>query len=74
LQQIVDELDHRVLLPTQHPTIRIAEHGAEIVAVHGEKRWHFPTTDCALLPVPNTVAVDECDGQWGVYVWEPDAQ
>jgi 6-pyruvoyltetrahydropterin/6-carboxytetrahydropterin synthase len=102
LQQIVDELDHRVLLPTQHPTIKVAEHGSEIVATHGEKRWHFPAGDCVLLPVANTtaellaryiagklllalagrtptpptrleVAVDECDGQWGVYTWQADA-
>jgi 6-pyruvoyltetrahydropterin/6-carboxytetrahydropterin synthase len=102
LQQIVDELDHRVLLPTQHPTIRVAEHGAEVVVTHGDKRWAFPDGDCVLLPVANTtaellaryiagklllalagrtptpptrleIAVDECDGQWGVYAWQPDA-
>jgi 6-pyruvoyltetrahydropterin/6-carboxytetrahydropterin synthase len=102
LQRIVDELDHRVLLPTQHPTIHVAEHGAEVVVTHGDKRWAFPEGDCVLLPVANTtaellarhiagklllalagrtptpptrleIAVDECDGQWGVYRWQPDA-
>jgi 6-pyruvoyltetrahydropterin/6-carboxytetrahydropterin synthase len=104
LQSIVDELDHRVLLPTDHPTIHVEEtaggEGGEVVATHGKRRWIFPRQDCVLLPVANTTAerlawhigqqlrnslkgpmkspparvqveVDECDGQWGVYVWAP---
>jgi 6-pyruvoyltetrahydropterin/6-carboxytetrahydropterin synthase len=95
LQAICDSLDHRVLLPTKHPTIRVTEAGGpngEVTATHGGKRWIFPRGDCALLAVENTtaellsrhiaqellqklpisptlleVAVDECDGQWGVY-------
>ena len=60
LQRIVDALDHRVLLPTEHPTIRVAErpggeHG-EVVATHGQRRWVFPRHDCVLLPVANTTA------------------
>jgi 6-pyruvoyltetrahydropterin/6-carboxytetrahydropterin synthase len=98
LQAIVDRLDHRVLLPTQHPTIHVAEQGGakgEVTAKHGQKRWIFPAEDCVLLSVANTtaellarhigqelaaalpirptrleVAVDECDGQWGVYRWD----
>ncbi len=101
LQDIVDELDHRVLLPTGHPTIRVVEQGegeGEVLAQHGKRRWIFPRPDCVLLPVKNTtaemlaqhigqqllaclmppptrlqIAVDECDGQWGVYTWRPDA-
>lgn len=98
VQEIVDELDHRMLLPTEHPTIRVAEAVSEmegesdVIVVHDRRRWVFPRGDCALLPVANTtaellaryildrlrpsldewaverasVAVDECDGQWGV--------
>lgn len=101
LQAIVDQLDHHVLLPTQHKTIRVVEQGGpdgEVVATHGQRRWVFPRGDCVLLPVANTtaellarhigqellaaipakptslqVAVDECDGQWGVYRWHADA-
>ena len=105
LQKIVDAIDHRVILPTEHPTIHVAEvHGEEhheVVATHGDRRWVFPRQDCVLLPLANTtaellaeyiaaqllealddakvptpagiqVAVDECDGQWGVYRWAPD--
>ena len=100
LQAIVDRLDHRVLLPTQHPTIRVADEGGangEVTATHDAKRWVFPRGDCVLLPIANTtaellakhiaeelaptlpvkptrleVAVDECDGQWGVYRIDAD--
>ncbi len=60
LQKIVDSLDHRVLLPTEHPTIHVAEtvdgQASEVVAQHGERRWTFPRADCVLLPVANTTA------------------
>jgi 6-pyruvoyltetrahydropterin/6-carboxytetrahydropterin synthase len=106
LQQIVDSLDHRVLLPTDHPTIHIAISpggpAAQVAAKHGEREWLFPAQDCVLLPVTNTtaelvakyiadelrqalaerltaadrvsVAVDECDGQWGVYTWQAESR
>lgn len=58
--RIVDALDHRVLLPTGHPTIHVAEQSGgeegEVVATHGRKRWVFPRHDCVLLPIPNTTA------------------
>ncbi len=95
LQAIVDGLDHRMLLPTEHPTIAVASSGNEIEVTHGDRRWVFPATDCVLLPMANTtaellarwigqqlldalekrqgvrpadvqIAVDECDGQWGI--------
>jgi 6-pyruvoyltetrahydropterin/6-carboxytetrahydropterin synthase len=104
LQRIVDGLDHRVLLPTEHPTIHVAEAqggaAGEVIARHGKRQWVFPRHDCVLLPLANTTAellaryiagqlresldksvaasitklevgVDECDGQWGVYAWQP---
>lgn len=59
LQAIVDRLDHRVLLPAHHPTIRVTEQGGaegEVTAVHGARRWVFPRADCVLLPLANTTA------------------
>lgn len=96
VQGIVDALDHRMLLPLEHPTIRVSSDDREVEVRHGERRWVFPVGDCVLLPLANTtaellarhiacqlseklvtlsqfhptrlqVAVDECDGQWGVY-------
>jgi 6-pyruvoyltetrahydropterin/6-carboxytetrahydropterin synthase len=56
LRSIVAELDHRVLLPTEHPAIRVTADDREVEARHAERRWLFPRGDCALLPVANTTA------------------
>jgi 6-pyruvoyltetrahydropterin/6-carboxytetrahydropterin synthase len=56
LAAIVKRLDHRVLLPLQHPRIEVSESGGEVTARYGERRWVFPAGDCKLLPVANTTA------------------
>ena len=59
LQQIVDELDHRVLLPTQHPTIQRGRAGgatAKSSPRTATSAGCFPRGDCVLLPVANTTA------------------
>jgi 6-pyruvoyltetrahydropterin/6-carboxytetrahydropterin synthase len=56
LQKIVDGLDHRVLLPTRHPQIRVEERPTEVEAVFENRRWLFPREDCVLLPIENTTA------------------
>jgi 6-pyruvoyltetrahydropterin/6-carboxytetrahydropterin synthase len=54
-KRLVDEIDHKVLLPLENPKIQVAETGASItVAYQGTPRYVFPKTDCALLPIPNT--------------------
>lgn len=56
LQKIVSDLDHRVLLPTEHPAIRVRVSNHEVEATFAERRWLFPREDCILLPVENTTA------------------
>jgi 6-pyruvoyltetrahydropterin/6-carboxytetrahydropterin synthase len=56
VKRICDELDHHMLLPTQHPTIRVAAGEREVEVTFEERRWVFPRGDCILLPVPNTTA------------------
>lgn len=56
LKVLVDELDHFVLLPTQHPMIDVQEKGDEVEATFENRRWVFPRGDCVLLPVPNTTS------------------
>ena len=62
LKKVIDQLDHQMLLPTEHPTIRVVERtepdGAreEVEVTHGTRRWIFPKTDCVLLPMANTTA------------------
>jgi 6-pyruvoyltetrahydropterin/6-carboxytetrahydropterin synthase len=56
LKSIVDQLDHRMLLPTNHPTIRVDAGEREVEVTFEERRWVFPREDCAILPVANTTA------------------
>lgn len=56
LQAIVNELDHRVLLPLQHPHIHVTANHREVTAAFQDRRWVFPREDCVLLPVENTTA------------------
>ena len=56
LANIVRRLDHHVILPTQHPMIRVEAGEREVVTTFGEKRWIFPLEDCMLLPIVNTTA------------------
>lgn len=53
---LLAELDHRVLLPTQHTEIKLIEDDREVTATFRDRRWVFPRAECALLPVPNTTA------------------
>jgi 6-pyruvoyltetrahydropterin/6-carboxytetrahydropterin synthase len=56
LQDIVNRLDHRMLLPTLHRTIAVSEHDDEVEARFETRRWVFPREDCILLPIENTTA------------------
>jgi 6-pyruvoyltetrahydropterin/6-carboxytetrahydropterin synthase len=56
LQGIVHELDHYVLLPTEHPQIRVTANEQTVEATFQDRRWLFPRSDCALLPLSNTTA------------------
>ena len=54
LKEIVDELDHFMLLPTAHPLISVEADEQEVTVRFRDRRWIFPRCDCVLLPVPNT--------------------
>lgn len=56
LKAMVDELDHRMLLPTGHPLIRVTATDDEVEVRFRERRWLFPRGDCVLLPMSNTTA------------------
>lgn len=55
-QEIVNRLDHRVLLPTTHALIHVEPREREVEARFADRRWVFPEEDCILLPVDNTTA------------------
>jgi 6-pyruvoyltetrahydropterin/6-carboxytetrahydropterin synthase len=53
---IVDELDHRMMLPTRNAHI-VVEPGPRSVHVrYRDREWLFPRDDCVLLPIENTTA------------------
>ena len=55
MKRLVDEIDHRVLLPLENAKLQITEKDDEVsVAYEGVRRYVFPKRDCALLPIPNT--------------------
>lgn len=56
LKAIVLELDHHMLLPTQHPRIRVEADEREVVVRFEDRRWIFPRQDCVLLPLVQTTA------------------
>jgi 6-pyruvoyltetrahydropterin/6-carboxytetrahydropterin synthase len=56
LKSIIAELDHRVLLPTQHPSIQVSPRASEVEVTFADRRWLFPEGDCVLLPIANTTS------------------
>lgn len=56
LQTIVNELDHRMLLPLRHRQMTITTSETEIEVRHGARRWVFPREECLMLPVEQTTA------------------
>jgi len=56
LNEIVKSLDHHVVLPAEHPSIKVADDGNEVLVTFESKRWIFPSEDCVILPLANTTA------------------
>ena len=50
------QLDHHVILPSDHAEIKVSRDDRETTATFRERRWVFPNEDCVLLPVINTTA------------------
>jgi 6-pyruvoyltetrahydropterin/6-carboxytetrahydropterin synthase len=56
-RQLVDEIDHKVLLPTLNPKLTFREEGARLaVDYFGTPTYVFPRSDCALLEIQNSTA------------------
>ncbi|HEX5575899.1 MAG TPA: 6-carboxytetrahydropterin synthase [Gemmatimonadales bacterium] len=56
-RQLVDRIDHKVLLPTLNPKLAFREEDERVsVDYFGTPTYVFPKRDCALLPIPNSTA------------------
>jgi 6-pyruvoyltetrahydropterin/6-carboxytetrahydropterin synthase len=54
---LVDEIDHKVLLPLKNPKLSFSENGDSLhVAYFGNPTYVFPKVDCAMMPIQNTTA------------------
>lgn len=62
VQEVVDALDHRMMLPTHNPHIKVESAGLCVDVRYREREWRFPAGDCILLPIANTTA--ELLAQW----------
>ncbi len=56
LEDIVEPLDHRMLLPTGNPLLQIEAVDDSVSVRHGTRRYQFPRQDVVILPIPNTTA------------------
>ena len=56
LKFVTEQLDHFMLLPTEHPTIKVHADEREVQVTFEDRRWIFPRCDCVLLPLANTTA------------------
>ncbi len=56
MRRLVDQLDHRVLLPLENAEIELDQRDGEVEVHYRTKRYVFPRADVFLLPVPNTTA------------------
>jgi len=56
LRDLVNELDHRTLLPTQNPLLDIEDGGQNVTVRYNLRKYSFPKQDVVLLEIPNTTA------------------
>jgi 6-pyruvoyltetrahydropterin/6-carboxytetrahydropterin synthase len=56
-RRLVDQIDHKVLLPTLNPKLAYREDGERLsVDYFGQPTYVFPKRDCALIPIANSTA------------------
>ena len=61
-QAICEELDHHMLIPTQHPLLPLSISEREVEIRFEDRRWVFPRNECYLLPLEQSTA--ELLAQW----------
>jgi len=56
LKELVEPLDHFILIPTESEEIKIKEDKESIEVITPTKRYVFPRVDVCLLPMPATTS------------------
>ncbi len=60
MRRMIDEMDHRTLLPARSPEVRVEVGDDSVEVVNGCKRYVFPREDVTLLDVTTTTAEEMC--------------
>jgi 6-pyruvoyltetrahydropterin/6-carboxytetrahydropterin synthase len=56
MRRLVDEIDHKMLLPLENRHLTVSEEGKGIRVAYRDREYLFPREDVVLLPIPNTTA------------------
>ncbi len=56
IKKIVNELDHRILIPKKSNLVKIKKEGNSIKILTHKKHYILPIEDCVLLPIDSTSA------------------
>ena len=56
LRDVCDELDHKMLVPTKNPMLKVTRKGKNLTIVSGNKTYSFPKEDVIELPIPSATA------------------
>ena len=56
MRTLVDQLDHRTLLPDSNPYFALTRANGEITVEVPGRRYVLPESDVLILPIPNTTA------------------
>ncbi len=56
MRTLVDQLDHRTLLPESNPCFRITRENGEVTVAVENRRYVLPESDVLILPLSNTTA------------------
>ena len=56
MRGLVDQLDHRTLLPENNPHFHITQENGEVTVAVENRRYVLPASDVLILPVSNTTA------------------
>jgi len=56
MKGIIEELDHRVLIPMRHKKVKVRKEKGSVRLTVGSKEYQFPEEDVALLDIPAVTA------------------
>lgn len=56
LEELVDRLDHRTLLPDGNHLLELSRDDGGVTVRYEDREYRFPEEDVVILPVPNTTA------------------